>query len=844
MNDLKFAIRQLLRNPGFTVVAVLTLALGIGANTAIFSLVNEVLLRSLPVRKPGELVLFRTIEGKGGHMSHAGEDNGFVDPASGRWSSTSFSLLIFERFCAYHSALSNVFAYAPFSGFHLLIDGQPDASIQGQFVSGNYYLSLGVPAILGRTLAPEDDRSSAEPVAVISYRYWQNRFGGDRGVIGKVIQINRVGTTIIGVTSLGFSGAMQVGESADITVPLAHHARFQPDSGHNRAQSWYWWIRIMGRLAPHSTAAQARASLQATFQQTAREGWLTGLPFDVESGGKMPEAPALATEPGGRGENDKRREYARPLRVLTGLVSLVLAAACGNVANLLLARGATRRREIGLRFALGASRSRVVLQLLVESSLLAFVGALLGVLLAFLSRGVLIALRPWAGSLAVLELPIDERVLAFTIIIAAASALLFGLAPALRATRFNLSAEFQGGMRQLGAGERSRLSQGLMVVQVALSLVLLISTGLFVRTLRNLQNVDPGFNQQNLVLFHIDATSAGYTSDQLLRFQARLRERLENIPGVGAATFSHVALLDGDRENRNISVTGHASLPGESMVFDYNGVAPNFFDALEIPLVEGRKFEDRDNAKAPRVAIINQSFARKVFGDQNPVGRRFGFNPANPNEVEIISVARDAKYGWLRAAAPATVYVPAVQDLHGAINYCVRAVGDSGAVIPAIRAAVREVDPTLPVMNLRTQGEQLARINWQEVLLARLSGFFGVVALALSCVGLYGLISYQVLRRTGEIGVRMALGAQRSNIVRMVLGQGMKLAGVGIIVGLVGAFTATQLLRGLLFGVSPVDPTTFLTVPLLLVLVALVAAWLPAKRATHIDPMEALRSER
>jgi len=262
-----------------------------------------------------------------------------------------------------------------------------------------------VPAILGRTLAPEDDRSSAEPVAVISYRYWQNRFGGDRGVIGKVIQINRVGTTIIGVTSLGFSGAMQVGESADITVPLAHHARFQPDSGHNRAQSWYWWIRIMGRLAPHSTAAQARASLQATFQQTAREGWLTGLPFDVESGGKMPEAPALATEPGGRGENDKRREYARPLRVLTGLVSLVLAAACGNVANLLLARGATRRREIGLRFALGASRSRVVLQLLVESSLLAFVGALLGVLLAFLSRGVLIALRPWAGSLAVLELP-------------------------------------------------------------------------------------------------------------------------------------------------------------------------------------------------------------------------------------------------------------------------------------------------------------------------------------------------------------------------------------------------------------------------------------------------------
>jgi predicted permease len=846
VQELRVGLRQLAKYPALTGIAVLSLALGIGATTAVFSLVNDVLLRALPVAHPEDLVLLRNVQGPSGRISRAGENNSSIDPTTGRESSTSFSLLTFESFRAHHPGLSEVFAFAPFNQIQVLVDGQPETEVLGQLVSGDYYTGLGVSPILGRTFTPADDQPSAEPVGVISYRWWENRFGSDPSVIGKTVQVDRVPVTLVGVTSPGFGGMMQIGESADITLPLAHHARFQPDRSASRAQPWYWWIRIMGRVAPGATPAQVRARLEPILQDTAREGWLAGRSLEIATGTQMPEPPTLAADPGGQGENDTRRAYGRSLRVLMGLVSLVLLAACANVANLLLARDAARRREMALRLALGGSRARVVRQLLAESLLLAIAGSTLGALFAHWGRGFLVALRQFSGAPVVLDRSLDPTVLGFTVAVALATSLLFGLAPALRTTRVDLSAELQGGTRQIGPGSTSRLSQGLLVVQIALSLVLLVGTGLFVRTLRNLRDVDPGFNPHGLALFRIDAQAAGYTSPQFAALHARIQERLASLPGVSAATFSSVALLAGVRSNRTLSAAGYTPPAGAPMNFNTNGLAPNFLEAMGIPLLLGRSFTEHDSAEVPKVAIVNQALARQIFGRENPLGRVIvlGATPMNQGTaVEIVGLARDAKYTGLRQDAPATVYLPSAQQGDGTANYCVRVAGSPVAMFAAIRAAVREVDPTLPVTNLRTQDEQIERISSQERLFARLSGFFGVVALALACVGLYGLMSFMVVRRTGEIGLRMALGALPADVLRLILRDSVALVASGIVLGLAAAYGASRFVESMLFGLSPGDPTTYAAVALLLASVALLASLLPARRATQVDPLVALRTE-
>lgn len=848
MHDLKFAFRQLAKSPGFAAVAILSLALGIGANTAIFSLVNAVLLRSLPVKNPEELVLFRYTDGVRGTLARAGENNAYRDPVTGRFSSTSFSLATFEALRASHAGLAEVFAFTPFNQITVMIDGQPEVVASGQYVSGNYYAGLGVTTALGRTLTSEDDRPAAAPVAVLSDRYWENRFARSPAVLGQTIQINRVPVTIVGVTPPGFTGAMQVGDTADLSVPLALHPRFQPGAAASRAQPWYWWVRIMGRLAPGASAAQARAALEPVFQNAARDGWLAGRAASYATGdGTMPDLPPLSLDPGGQGENDTRRRYAQSLRLLVGLVGLVLLAACANVANLLLARGAARRREIALRLALGASRARVVRQLLAESFLLAVCGAGLGVVFALWSRGLLQSLRTFGSSPttpAVLNLPLDARVLGFTIVIAAATALLFGLAPALRATRLNLTEEFQGGTRALGTGARSRLSQSLMVLQISLSLILLVGTGLFVRTLRNLQAVDPGFNPRQLVLFRVD--TIGRDSAQTAALQARLQEGFERIPGVRAATFSRVALLGDGRMNRRTVVPGATPDPNESPNINVNALAPNFLPTMEIPLVLGREFTAHDDGAAPKVAIVNQAFARRFFHEENPLGRRLEFG-STPNaaaaSIEIVGVARDAKYTGLREIPPATIYLPAPQLSGATANFALRTSVPLATLAPAIAAAVHEIDPALPVINLRTQDEQIERLTAQEGLFAKLSGFFGVLALALACVGLYGLMSYQVLRRTGEIGLRMALGALPRHVLAMILRESLALVGLGIALGLAGAAAAGRLVSTMMFGLSSNDSLTYATVGATLLLVALGAALLPARRASRLDPMTALRAE-
>ena len=841
MNELRLAIRLLLKSPVFSVVAVLSLAVGIGANTAIFSLVNDFLLRTLPVKNPDELVLFRNINGNVGRMSRAGENNGSIDPITGREASTSFSLLMFERMRAQRSAVSDLFAFAPFSQVNVLVDGQPEISATAQLVSGNYHTALGVQTAYGRTFTTTDDQTTAPPVAVISYRYWERRFARRTDIVGKTIDVNRVATTIVGVTAKGFDGAMQAGESPDVSVPLAHYLLFQPDRK-GRAQPSYWWIRVMGRLAPDATPAQAAASLEPVFQNAARDGWLAvrdGASLD----GRTPDVPTLAADPGARGENDVRRQFAGTLRVLMGLVSLVLAAACANIANLLLARGAERRREIALRLALGASRGRIVRQLFTEAMLLACIGAALGVLLAWWGRDLLLALRPFGNVSVVLDMPLDGRVLGFTAAVTIGTALLFGLSPALRATRLNLNSEFHSGGRTLGSGARSFASRAVMVVQIALSLVLLISTGLFVRTLGNLQRVDPGFNRHDLVLFRIDAASAGYARDQFVPLQSRLQERLERLPGIRAVTFSSTALLSRVRQNKRIAVSGAPS-SGQPPIINTNGVGLNFFRAMELPLVLGRGFASRDDLASPKVAIVNQAFARTYLHQENPIGKHLVI-PGYGDSVEVIGVAGDAKYTELRTAAPPTVYFPSLQQVDGNATFAIRFSPDhnAGAQFAAIRAAVREIDPVLPVLNLRTQDEQIERLNGQQLLFARLSGVFGGVALLLACIGLYGLTSHAVLRRTGEIGLRLALGALPAHVLRMILRESLMLATVGIAIGVAAAVGAGRFIASMLFELSPVDPVTYVVAGGVLVAVALLASAAPAWRASRVNAVTALKTD-
>ena len=845
MTDIRFALRQLRKSPLFTVVAVLSLAIGVGANTAVFSLVNEFLLRALPVRNPDELVLLRTIEGVGGRMSRAGENNGSIDPVTGRAASTSFSLQAFERLRSLSSALSDVFAFAPFNQVNVLVDGLPDVTASAQLVSGNYYGALGVPAAIGRTLAVPDDRPESTPVATISYRYWERRFQARADVVGRVIHVNRVPTVIVGVSAHGFDGTMQAGESPDITVPIAQHLRFQPQRA-SRGQPWYWWVRIMGRRRPGATHDQVRASLEPVFQQSAKDGWLAGGGRETDTDRAMPALPTLAADPGSHGENDLRRQYARSLRIIMGLVGIVLAAACANVANLLLARGVSRRREIAVRLALGASRRRIVSQLMIESLLLAAAGAVIGMALAWTGRGLLLAVRPFGNAALVLDLPLDVRVLAFTALVTLGTTLLFGLAPALRSTRLDLNAQFQGGTRMQGSEGASGLSRALMIIQVALSLVLLVGTGLFVRTLTNLEHVDAGFNRRDLILFRIDAASAGYQRTEYTTLQDRLQARLERVPGVRGATFSSTALLSRVRQNRRIAVPGTTPPAGAPPVVNTNGLATNFFATMELPLVLGRAFDDRDDEPSAKVAIVNQAFVRQFFAGDNPVGRAIGISPAYGDRVEIVGVAADAQYTDLRSPAPPTVYLPSRQQVDGYANFAVRvdgAAASAPALFGAIRAAVREVDPALPVLDLRTQTEQIDRLHGQERLFARLSGFFGTVALVLACVGLYGLMSHSVLRRTSEIGLRMALGAAPAQVLRMVLRESLQLVAGGIALGTLGALGAARLVRTMLFGLNADDPTTYVVVSMAMVAVAAIAAFAPARRASRIDPLVALRSE-
>jgi predicted permease len=843
VQDLRYAGRMLLKSKAFTAIAVLSLALGIGANTALFSLVDAVLLKMLPVKRPNELVLFNWLSGPRG-MQRGINGNVQTDPATGMRTSTSFSYLTFERFRDQNEMLSDVFAFATLYQLNVNVDGQPEIA-RGQLVSGGYYSSLSVPAIMGRTITADDDQASAAPVAVITHRYWQRRFGEDPEIVGKTLIVNNVPVTIVGVTPKEFSGTLQVGESPDLSIPFSMQPQLSPSES-NLTKPWLWWVQIMGRLKSGATAEQVGASFESILQQSAQEGWtaaLAHLPQGEAQTSAPRDVPRLRVASGSQGLTELRRAYSQPLTILMVIVGLVLLIACANVANLLLARGATRQKEIAVRLAIGASRWRVVRQLLTESLLLAILGGAVGVLFAYWGKGLLLILRPWGGDELALDLKLDLRVLGFTIAVSLATGLLFGLAPALRATRVDLTPALKENARSV-TGSRSLLTKSLIIAQVAMSLVLLVGAGLFVRTLRNLQSVDVGFNRENLLLFNVEPALNGYNNAQIAQLYRRMTERLEALPGVSSATVSLIPLLAGRGRTSSISVQGHTAQPDDENDAKVNTVGARFFETMEMPILVGRGLSVRDDEHAPKVAVINQMMARKYFGGEIPLGRRFGFGgPETSEQIEIVGVARDAKYTGMREEVEPTVYLPYPQSIPRWATFIVRTSGNPTPMTASIREAVHEVDSNLPLFDVKTQSQQADESLAEERLFARLSSCFGLLALLLACIGLYGVMSYGVARRTNEIGIRMALGATAPRVTRMVMRETMLVVVIGVVIGLGAAVATTRLIAAMLFGLAPTDLMTISFAVLLMIAVAALAGYLPARKASKVDPMIALRYE-
>lgn len=848
--DLRYALRQLRRSPAFAGVTILSLALAIGANTAIFSLYHEVVVKPLPVQDPAELVHFRWIAPVAG-FKHMHPVSGWNDPAPGTklQTSTSFSLLSFEWFRDHNQVFTDVFAFAPLRDLHVKVNGVTEISPNGQLVSGGYYGGLGIRPALGRLIGEDDDRAGAAPVAVISDRYWRQRFARDPAVLGHGVEINGVPFTIIGVTPPEFSGTLQVGESPDVFIPLARVAEAWPQIAFFMGQPWrFWFVQVMGRLRPGVLPGQAQASLEDLFRRSALDDQATGpvpAPADVQA----VDAPQLQLLPGAQGLFHMRRIYAQPLGILRGFAAMVLLIACMNVANLLLSRGATRRREIATRLALGASRGRIVRKLLLENGLLAAGGAILGLGLAWWGKDLLVAMNALGQESPNLVLlpQLDLPVVGFTVSTALLTTVFFGLAPAWQATRLDLRAEFAGGTR--GPPRPTlRLGQLLMVLQVALSLMLLIGGGLLTRSVHNLRQIDIGFNREQLLLFRLDASGTGRSSAELIALYDGLAARLGALPGVQSASYSSIPVLSEWRDSTTLTIEGDSSPKPRSVTPMMNVVTENFFGTLQLRFMAGRTFTRFDAQDSPPVAVVNETLARELFGRENPLGRRV---VRRGKPTEIVGVVNDASYADVRAPMPPTIYFafsqnppdPRAGPGAGQVHFTVRAANGVEPPAEAIRAMLRAQHPDLPLIDVRTQVQQIDRQIAQPVLFARLSGSFGGIVALLVVIGLYGLISYAVLRRTGEIGIRMALGARPGNVLRMILRDSLGLVLLGVLLGTAGALATGRYLASRLYGLSFTDAPTYAAAGAALIGVAALASWFPARRAAKVDPVIALRAE-
>ena len=841
LRNVRYGLRMLAKSPGFTVLVVISLALGIGANTAIFSAINALMLRTLPVHDPQSLYLLqwsmKTMQTDPVWNDLEGDET--KDERTGGATSYSFSYPAYQRMQDKNTVFSDTFAFAANEEqFNFGMGGRAISGI-AQGVSGNLFEGLGVAPALGRTILPDDDNPSATPVAVVSYAFWNTRLGGEPGAIGRTISINGTPLSIVGVAPAEFSG-LNPEVTPDLWIPLSAYAQEWRKTNHFGDQEPLlmadktWWLGVVGRLKPGITSAQARAQLNTIFAQSI-----------TAYNPNPPDVPQLETLSMAKGLNGLRSQFSKSVFLLMGMVGLVLLIACSNVAGLLMARASSRQREIALRISLGASKARVAGQLLTESIMLGLLGGSVALLVARWASVLLVGLLASGQNSVQLGLQLDGRVLAFTAMMSILSGIVFGLAPSLAAIRTQPSTTLnQSSATTTMTAKKFRLGKILVVGQVALSLLLLISAGVLLRTLQALQHVNLGFDQRSILLFTVRPGLNGYSEQRLVSYYEELERRVRAIPGVRSAAFAQRNPIGEGGSITMVEIPGYTAA-GKRVIAYQHVVSAGYFDTMNIP-VTGRALGVQDTATAPVKVVVNQAFAKKYFHGDTPLGHEVQFGThVQPRLSEIVGVAQDVKYESIRDDAPPTVYVAFTQtrSVSPFITYELRISGDDSAIARSIEREALATDPEVPVVNIRTEDGVLRQVLFLERTMAFLSSAFGALALVLACVGIYGTIAYTVAQRTKELGIRMALGAERAKILRMVLRETLVVVSAGLLVGLPLATLGTRLLTAQLYGLSPHDPLTLVIAILAISAVTIAAGFVPARRASRVDPMKALRYE-